>query len=116
MAQSHVPFRQSPQAKAKTFARRGLTPGFGLRQPFRLRGAPKRRFGATAAGAFGPGHEPRQRQRAGALHDAAASSHAPFRFMVRMHGREAERTFHEPALRARTALSARSKRRRLADK
>ena len=27
-------------------------PGFGLRQPSRLRGAPKRRFGATAAGAL----------------------------------------------------------------
>jgi hypothetical protein len=25
---------------------------FGVRQPFRLRGAPKRRSGATAAGAF----------------------------------------------------------------
>jgi hypothetical protein len=29
-----------------------VPPGFGVRQPFRLCGAPKRRSGATAAGAF----------------------------------------------------------------
>ena len=29
-----------------------VPPGFGVHQPFRLRGAPKRRSGATAAGAF----------------------------------------------------------------
>jgi len=29
-----------------------VPPGFGVHQPFRLRGAPKRRSGATAAGAL----------------------------------------------------------------
>src|ERR1700752_4546524 len=35
-----------------------------------------------SSGAFGCGPEPRERQRTGALQDAAASSYAPLRFMV----------------------------------
>ena len=55
-----------------------MPPGFGLRQSCRLRGAPQRRFGATAAGAFrtskaAEGRRSPRRYRAEAC---------PFRFIV----------------------------------